>query len=177
MRSLARCLRLAVAVTTALCVGGAAGAKGFGPGGGTAAHPPPSSALQDGGGKKLSNFWPHQLAELLPAINLRIDPSTSLKIRKRIQYFRAVLTIGIDYNTQAREAAEPAPPPNPARESARQRSHAATPAAIVHPVSPCVRAMADRSSRRSMPEAAERGLRFGGLWCVRFGGFAARGRS
>lgn len=44
--------------------------------------------------------WSRQLMEILPQVKVRVDPTTSLKIRKNFRWMRTVLSIGADYSTQ-----------------------------------------------------------------------------
>lgn len=44
--------------------------------------------------------WTKQLIEILPQVKVRVDPLTSLKIRKNFRWMRTVLSIGADYSTQ-----------------------------------------------------------------------------
>mmetsp|Transcript_23435 Transcript_23435/g.30429 ORF Transcript_23435/g.30429 Transcript_23435/m.30429 type:complete len:264 (+) Transcript_23435:14-805(+) len=44
--------------------------------------------------------WQKQLIDTLPQVKLRIDPLTSLKIRKHFHWLRTTLSVGADYSTQ-----------------------------------------------------------------------------
>ena len=86
-----------------------AGTRGFGRGAAARPAAPEEGAAassESGAAEKptsqpLSNLWPRQLAELLPEVKLLINPTTTLKLRKRIEWLRTCLTVGADYNTQA----------------------------------------------------------------------------
>ena len=80
---------------------GAAARPTTAPEDGAAAGSESGGAAEKPTSQPLSNLWPRQLAELLPEVKLLINPTTTLKLRKRIEWLRTCLTVGADYNTQA----------------------------------------------------------------------------
>ena len=84
---------------------GAAARPTTAPEDGAAAGSESGGAAEKPTSQPLSNLWPRQLAELLPEVKLLINPTTTLKLRKRIEWLRTCLTVGADYNTQARARA------------------------------------------------------------------------
>lgn len=49
---------------------------------------------------KIEVPWTRQLVETLPQVKVRIDPLTSLKLRKHFRWLSTVLSVGADYSTQ-----------------------------------------------------------------------------
>jgi len=60
----------------------------------------PETAARRMSRKREGEPWAQQLMEILPQVKVRVDPLTSLKIRKNFRWMRTVLSIGADYSTQ-----------------------------------------------------------------------------